>query len=191
MTDAPDDTGAATATPAPLEERLATAGVHLAQLTRVHPNAMRLDALARWIATGVVGAATLLPLGIGALIGWPDALPVRIGFLAGAVAMVAILALFARFMPRRVYDATRYRIDAQGIEIRHGVWWKRVVNVPRSRIQHTDVAQGPLGRRYGIARLLIHTAGTVNANVELDGLARGTALLVRAYLLGAEAPDET
>ena len=57
-------------------------------------------------------------------------------------------------------------------------------NVPRSRIQHTDVSQGPVQRRYGIATLRVHTAGTENASVELGGLEHGVARLVREFLLG-------
>ena len=45
-----------------------------------------------------------------------------------------------------------------------------MTNVPRSRVQHTDVSQGPLERNHGLGTLVVYTAGTDHAKVELGGL---------------------
>ena len=60
--------------------------------------------------------------------------------------------------------------------------------VPRSRVQHIDVSQGPIERSYGLATLSIHTAGTEYSKVDLPGLGHSVALTVRDALLpkGAE-----
>ena len=76
-----------------------------------------------------------------------------------------------------------YRLDEQGIEIREGVIWRRVINVPRSRVQHIDVSQGPFERRYGIGTLAIYTAGVRHAMVALPGLDHARALRIRDFLL--------
>ncbi|GAA3718661.1 hypothetical protein GCM10022268_28690 [Sphingomonas cynarae] len=44
--------------------------------------------------------------------------------------------------------------------------------VPLSRVQHIDVSQGPVERAFGVARLILHTAGTSHAVVVLPGLSR-------------------
>jgi hypothetical protein len=44
-----------------------------------------------------------------------------------------------------------------------------------ARVQHLDVAQGPLERTFGVARLILHTAGTSHAIVVLPGISRPTA----------------
>ena len=75
-------------------------------------------------------------------------------------------------------EGTHYFLDERGIEIRRGVWWRHVVHVPRSRVQHTDVNQGPIERTYGLAHLIIHTAGTISASVALEGLERAVAHLM-------------
>lgn len=85
--------------------------------------------------------------------------------------------------PVRAYRHTAYRVDDQGIEIRKGVYWRVVINVPRSRVQHIDVSQGPIERRYGLGTLIIYTAGTEHAKVELEGLEHGRALRIREHLL--------
>ena len=91
--------------------------------------------------------------------------------------------------PAIAYQHTSYRVDDLGIEIRKGVHWRVVINVPRSRVQHIDVSQGPIERRYGLGTLVIYTAGTDHAKVELEGLAHGRALELRANLLPSGAGD--
>ena len=109
-------------------------------------------------------------------------------FAAWALATVAS-AWVAHRWPEREYARASYTVGEDVIEIRTGVWWRHVTKVPRSRVQHTDVAQGPLERRYGLATLVIHTAGTEHAKVELGGLAHETALAIRDHLLPREASD--
>lgn len=103
--------------------------------------------------------------------------------------VVLILAWQAFTWPARAYRYTLYRVDAMGIEIRRGVFWRVVINIPKSRVQHIDVAQGPLERRYGLGKLVIYTAGTDHAKVELAGLEHGRALRIREHLLPSEAGD--
>lgn len=91
--------------------------------------------------------------------------------------------------PAVAYRHASYRVDAEGIEIRQGVFWRQTVNVPRSRVQHTDVSQGPLERRFGLATLVIYTAGTDHARVALPGLAHDVAFRIREHLLPGETSD--
>lgn len=97
--------------------------------------------------------------------------------------LAALGAWSARAWPARSYRHTSYRVDDRGIEIRKGVWWRVVINVPRSRVQHIDVTQGPIDRRYGLGTLVVYTAGTDHAKVELGGLEHGRALGIREHLL--------
>jgi len=99
--------------------------------------------------------------------------------------LVLSITLFAGAMiaPALQYRRARYRVTPFGIEIRWGVWWRRVTIVPRSRIQHTDVEQGPLLRRFGLAKLVMHTAGTEHSTVPLYGLAMPDATAIRDDLM--------
>jgi uncharacterized protein len=105
------------------------------------------------------------------------------------LAALAALTWFFHWWPAVEYRHRGYRLDADGIEIKAGVVWRRVMNVPRSRVQHTDVAQGPLERRHGLGRLIVYTAGTDHARVELPGLAHHDALQIRDRLLPTTASD--
>ena len=87
------------------------------------------------------------------------------------------------------YRYIRYRTDENGFTIRRGVLWRGVTSIPKARVQHTDVVQGPIQRRFGLARLVIHTAGTQDASVSLSGLSYEKALLIRDFLIERDGHD--
>jgi uncharacterized protein len=101
----------------------------------------------------------------------------------------ALLIWSAHWWPAIAYRYASYAVDEHGIEIRSGVIWRHQTTVPRSRVQHTDVSQGPILRRYGLGTLVIHTAGTEHAMVELPGLDHARALALRDHLLPRGAGD--
>jgi membrane protein YdbS with pleckstrin-like domain len=103
--------------------------------------------------------------------------------------VVLLLVWHSWRWPARAYQFTSYRVDDQGIEIRKGVFWRVVINVPRSRVQHIDVSQGPIERRFGLGTLVIYTAGTDHAKVELEGLEHGRAMRIREHLLPLGSSD--
>jgi len=152
------------------------------------PRAVRLARISGWITAGVIALGTAIPLSIviaaAPLLGWAKA---ALGLLWVIVSLV--LAWLAYRWPEVEHRHASYKVDLQGIEIRRGVVWRQVVNVPRSRVQHTDVAQGPLERTHGLGTLVIYTAGTSHAKVALHGLGHATALAIRDHLLPREGDD--
>jgi membrane protein YdbS with pleckstrin-like domain len=136
-----------------------------------------------WIVTAVL--SIMLLAGLVALLTprrWMWWLPL---WLVGTIA----LGWLSHRWPAIEYRHISYRVNQEGIEIRAGVYWRKVMNVPRSRVQHTDVAQGPLERRHGLGRLVIYTAGTEHSRVELPGLEHQVALSIRDHLLPREVSD--
>jgi len=107
----------------------------------------------------------------------------------GVLAFLLACAWLSHAWPPLEFGRISWRIDAEGIEIKRGVVWRHVIVVPRTRIQHTDVSQGPIQRRFGLATLLIHTAGTHQYEVNLEGLSRSTAFAVRDALLVSGTED--
>jgi membrane protein YdbS with pleckstrin-like domain len=152
------------------------------------PRYVALQRTVGWIVAGVVSSGLAFGLAIAAIAVWP-----RLGVLAAAVAAAAVIVAWLVWLAQRwpVLDYARasYVLDERGIEIRRGVVWRRVINVPRSRVQHTDVSQGPLERSHGLGTLVIYTAGTDHAQVQLPGLAHETALAIRDHLLPRELAD--
>jgi membrane protein YdbS with pleckstrin-like domain len=156
---------------------------------RLDRRVIQLDRIVGWIVTAVVSfgmfiAAVSTLIASSALPGWANA-----AIAGGWVGATALLGWWLQVWPAISYRHASYVVDASGIEIRRGVVWHTVTNVPRSRVQHTDVSQGPLERRFGIGTLVIHTAGTDEAVVSLNGVTHGTALAIRDHLLPREEPD--
>jgi membrane protein YdbS with pleckstrin-like domain len=116
-------------------------------------------------------AASALSVPLGAL--WPT-LPLLVA-IAGA--------LVAWRWPPLSYRYLRFGIDDTGIAIERGVIWRSRIALPRVRIQHTDVSQGPLERRYGIGTLKLYTAGSRHTRIELPGLNHDEAIALRDALL--------
>ena len=157
------------------------------------PRVVPLERIVGWITFAPLALVTFVGAAVLALAGGADDAPLP--WFAGAAVMgawaagAAALAVHTHRWPAISYRHSSYRLDDEGIEIRRGVFWQEIVNVPRSRVQHTDVSQGPLERRYGLGTLVIYTAGTDHARVALSGLDHGLALQIREHLLPRESGD--
>jgi uncharacterized protein len=150
---------------------------------QLDPRVIPLERIAGGLFIAGIALASLIGIGFAVVVS--DDMPgvLRI-LLPGLWLVLALLgAWHAYSWPPHAYQHTSYRIDDQGIEIRKGVYWRIVINVPRSRVQHIDVSQGPIERRYGLGTLVIYTAGTDHARVALSGLEHGRALRIREHLL--------
>ena len=181
---APLDPPEPEATPAAEAPRSVADGVE-------HPldhRAVTLRRMVGWITTASVSLVQLLVILIILLAASPAGWVTGLLLLAWAGG-TAILGWFLHTWPEVEHRHASYKVDEQGIEIRKGVLWRLVVNVPRSRVQHTDVSQGPLERSHGLGTLVIYTAGTDHAKVNLHGLDHGTALRIRDHLLPGDNRD--
>jgi membrane protein YdbS with pleckstrin-like domain len=119
----------------------------------VDPRSIQVQRIGGWIVTAILGALSLAGGGI-ALASAEDAPDwLRVALPVLWLAAISLLAWHAYRWPPLEYRHTSYRVDGQGIEIRKGVYWRVVIHVPRSRVQHTDVSEGPV-ERAGHARHL-------------------------------------
>jgi membrane protein YdbS with pleckstrin-like domain len=141
----------------------------------------RAVAVWRW-ATALAFAPVIAAVSIGAIATTVAQAPPAIAFLiAWPLLLGAIAGIVWKYPPAR-YRHLRYRIDDAGIAIRDGVFWRTSSALPRLRIQHTDVSQGPLQRHYGVATLKLYTAGSRFTRIELPGLEHAVAVALRDQL---------
>ena len=103
--------------------------------------------------------------------------PVPFGAISSAAAI--LLILWALWSPGRRYRSWGYRVEEDELHIQHGLWTRVRTVVPFGRVQHIDVAQGPIERQFEVARLILHTAGTRSSAVGLPGLESREAERIR------------
>jgi uncharacterized protein len=145
------------------------------------PAYVEMGLISNWIVTGITAAGAAIGLASAALSGLHGGS--LLFWTVMAVAGVSALSWWGRRYTYLEHARTSYAVSRSGMEIRRGVVWRKVINVPRSRIQHTDVTQGPLQRAFGLSTLVLYTAGTEHAKIDLNGLAFETAMAIRHYLM--------
>lgn len=148
-----------------------------ADLTKLHPNYTH--------ALRVQAALTAIPFLIASLVIEAALREIALlppGVIAGTVLLIA-LTLIIR-VPLRRYNARGYQISADRLRVVRGLLFRSDTVVPFGRVQHIDVHQGPLDRFFGIATLMLHTAGNHNASVALPGLGEPLAREMREEIRG-------
>ena len=140
----------------------------------VDPRSVKIARIIGVSLTLLIAMALLIFITIGwAVGGIPNAVYLR---LLGIWSLfLALFVLVTYKWPAARHKRLRYLVDEGGLRIRRGVFWRKVIWIPISRVQHTDVSQGPAQRKFGLATLTVHTAGTAGASISLAGLEHGIA----------------
>ena len=138
------------------------------ELTKLHPDHVKVLR----IESGLIGGGATIIAGVADLV-----LPVPPGVIVLPVLLAA--ALWVWRIPFRRYLRKGYDMGPDRLRVVRGFLWRSDTVVPFGRVQHIDVTQGPLERLYGLATLVLHTAGTHNSSVPLPGLKRKTAEALR------------
>jgi len=143
--------------------------IPLQPLERGQINVMRLTS-----AIGFGGAvlATAIP-------GWAlshswEWLPVWAAPLA-----IALLGIWTILLAPRRWARWGWAWTGRELHVASGWLVQSHTIVPAARVQHLDVTQGPVQRMFGVATLVLHTAGTANSEVDLPGISRETAEGIR------------
>jgi membrane protein YdbS with pleckstrin-like domain len=124
-----------------------------------------------------VFALLLLLIAAGAEFLLRDPLGLPRGTILLPVLILSIWIVF--FGPARRFRRWGYLMDGEELQVRRGLMTQVHTVVPLDRVQHIDIAQGPLERSFGVSRLIVHTAGTLHSQVLLPGLPRETAERMR------------
>jgi hypothetical protein len=108
---------------------------------------------------------------------------------AGWLLLVGLFAFLTYWRPPRLYRAWGYRIDGKVLETRSGLVFRINKLLPLSRLQHVDLHRGPLERIFGLASLILHTAGTSQAQITIPGLDANLATRLRDHLVEVGGDD--
>ncbi len=138
------------------------------------PRALNLFVLVNALTGAIIALGALIPIGL--------LMPSRGLALAAALLVLVALPSLGLWLARKQYRYTRWKLDADGFALRRGNLWRSETRVPASRVQHLDLKHGPLERRYKLATLVVHTAGTRDSAVSVTGLDEDDAARLRDRL---------
>ncbi|MGZ5286170.1 MAG: PH domain-containing protein [Flavisolibacter sp.] len=96
------------------------------------------------------------------------------------------------FTLQKNFPILAFAVREKDVVTRKG-WLIRSIKIcPFNRIQNCSVQSGPLERKYGLASLVIYTAGTEGADMRIAGLLQEEADNLRYFILSKihKEPDE-
>ena len=154
-----------------------------------------------WVFTFLLTLACgiVIPL----LLQYPADLIIGLIFAAFAVCLILNLIWIPAF-----YKSLEYIIDEDSVRAKKGVFWRKQVTVPYTKITNVDVTQGPVQRIFDIGTIHLQTAGasgtqSTSAELKMWGIrnldsvkdaimARVKAITIPKPAASAEKPpDET
>ncbi|MEP6647232.1 MAG: PH domain-containing protein [Saprospiraceae bacterium] len=99
-----------------------------------------------------------------------------------AISIVSIWMIFYNGISFRYLG---YAVREKDISYKSGWLWRSMITVPFNRVQHCDIKQGLLDRRFGLSRLTIYTAGGQGTDLMIPGLLPDTAERLKSFILNA------
>jgi membrane protein YdbS with pleckstrin-like domain len=154
--------------------------LHLQRLPPAHRRELLAQAL---ITTGIFLLPSVFPL--------VTPLEERIGDFVFAPPLVVLVlgALFTSLALVR-YRHKGYALREHDVAFRDGLFWRKTTVLPFDRVQHAEVTQGPLQRRFKLATLKFFTAGGSSVDLKIDGLLADEAERLREAVLRRSTQGE-
>lgn len=98
------------------------------------------------------------------------------------VAVFLIFSTFAFIAIHKGYQRRSYALRQRDLSYRKGWIFTSITTVPFNRIQHTEVSQGPLERKFKLCTLNVYTAGGSTSDLSIPGLEADEAAQLRDYI---------
>ncbi len=127
-----------------------------------------------FLLPSVIPSVTPLEERIGGFVFAPPMVVIALGVLFTALALIR-------------YRHKGYALREHDVVFRDGLVWRKTTVLPFDRVQHAEVTQGPLQRRFKLATLKFFTAGGSSVDLKIDGLLADEAERLREAVLRRSA----
>ncbi len=101
-------------------------------------------------------------------------------FIGLATLMLGGLRVAIKFLANR---RKTYALREQDLHFSSGLFFRKTVSQPISRIQHVELSRGPIDRKVGLAKLQVFSAGGSAHTFEIPGLSLVTAQQIRQHIV--------
>jgi membrane protein YdbS with pleckstrin-like domain len=130
------------------------------------PGFLRYLKLQFWVALLLIDLAIF-----AAWLGITLAFPVAGAILALPALVVAVVPDIVAYVAIHLrYDTTWYLMSDRSLRIRRGIWVIHETTITFENVQNVRVSQGPIQRWYGIADVVVETAGGGGAHAGAEGI---------------------
>ncbi len=105
--------------------------------------------------------------------------------LNGAIINGSVLLIFVELgvMSSRIgYKKRSYALRERDLTYKKGWIFYSITTIPFNRIQHTEVSQGPIERKFSLSTLKIYTAGGSTSDLSIPGLEPEEAQALRDFI---------
>ena len=105
------------------------------------------------------------------------------GFAYVIFIIVAILYVLWRYVVIvKGFNNKAYALRNKDIVYKTGWLWKSMTTTPFTRVQHISIEQGPIERKWNLARLKLYTAGGSTSDLSIPGLDHSTAQELKEFI---------
>lgn len=132
----------------------------------------------RYISGGII-AVVLIIISWSIVLLQPGTWPY--GFYASA--FITLVAFWIIIYHGISFQYMGYAMREKDISFKSGLLWRSMTTIPFNRVQHCDIKQGMLDRRFGLAKLTIYTAGGQSTDLMIPGLFPETAERLKTFIL--------
>jgi membrane protein YdbS with pleckstrin-like domain len=115
----------------------------------------------------------------------------KLWWISGAGAGWLLLAAAWFALMEKSFAKKGYAIRDKDVIYRSGWLIQTTHTCPFNRIQHSTVTMGPLERKFGLARLVLYTAGSNDADMRIPGLTDDAAQSLKEWITKKIADEPT
>jgi membrane protein YdbS with pleckstrin-like domain len=119
-------------------------------------------------------------------------------FLLAQFILLLLIPAFALLLAAIISRLVIRKSQVKGVALREfdiayrsGLFWRKTVIVAFNRVQHVEVSNGPLQRKFGLASVKLFTAGGSSVDLRIDGLTVERAEQIRAFIAAKIDNSET
>jgi len=94
-----------------------------------------------------------------------------------------LLLVFSLWHAYEDFQIQGFAIRDRDLTYRSGVFFRRTTVIPYNRIQHAEVKQGPIERRFKLQGLEIYSAGGDGSDLYIPGLQAARADQLRDFII--------
>ncbi|GGB67939.1 PH domain-containing protein [Shewanella inventionis] len=126
-----------------------------------------------------IAVIIMLALGIVSQIALNIPINVTLSILTAYALLALIIIKLIHLKAKRI----SYGVFEHELVLREGLFWVSTTALPYTRLQHVNVSQDPLERKYHLVTLKCFSAGSGVAEIDLPGLNADLAEHLRQHLL--------